>query len=385
MGKGKRIVLLGSTGSIGRQTLDVIERLNRAGRKVEIAALGAGRNVGLLCEQIESVRPKAVSVARREDRDVIARRYPKLRVLHGEEGLVELASLEVDLVVNALVGAIGLPPTLAALERGRTVALANKESLVIGGDLVKRTIENNKGKLIPIDSEHSALLQGLSAGRHEEVKRLIITASGGPFLNTTLEGLERVSPDDALKHPKWRMGRRITIDSATMVNKGFEVIEAHHLFDISYDRIDVIIHPDSIVHSMVEFVDGSIIAQLAAHDMRIPIQYAITYPERLETDLPRLDLSDRLNLEFLPLDEKRFPAFSTVIAAGRAGGTATAAINAADEVLVRRFLAGEIPFTAIPEGLSSTLKSWENDAPFTLDGIRAADSWGRSFAEELFC
>ena len=384
--KGRlRVVLLGSTGSIGRQTIDVIERLNRAGRKLEIVALAAGRNVELLAEQIEAIGPDVVSVAREEDRRELSRRYPKLRVLHGEEGLAELAGLEdADIVVNALVGAVGLLPTLRALEGGRTVALANKESLVIGGELVRAALTEHKGRLIPIDSEHSALLQGLSAGKREEVRRLIITASGGPFLDTPLEELERVSPQEALKHPKWKMGPRITIDSATMVNKGFEVIEAHHLFDIPYDRIDVIIHPDSIVHSMVEYEDGSIIAQLATHDMRIPIQYALTYPERVGTDLAPLGLDDRLELSFLPLDEGRFPAFSAVLAAAKAGGTATAAINAADEVLVKRFLAGEIPFTAIAQGLNSTLEGWENDAPLTLAGIRAADAWGRAFAEGLF-
>jgi len=388
MKKEARIAILGSTGSIGRQTIDVVERLRRTGRGFEIVALAAGRNLELFGQQIEAIRPQAVCVARKEDRDRLLTRYPDILALHGEEGLSEIARLDgIDIVVNALVGAIGLRPTLSALEQGKIVALANKETLVIGGGLVKRALADHGGRILPIDSEHSALLQALLSGKRDEVRRLIITASGGPFLNTPLSELERVRPAEALNHPKWRMGERITIDSATMVNKGFEVVEAHHLFGIPYDRIDVVIHPDSIVHSLVEYVDGSIVAQLATHDMRIPIQYALTYPDRLDSGLPRLRFDEGMELSFLPLDTARFPAFSTVLAAARAGGSALAAINAADEVLVSRFLNGDIPFTGIARGLATILSRWEEEIPLQteplLPDLLRVDRWARAEAADL--
>ncbi len=380
----RRVAILGATGSIGTQTIDVIHRLNRAGYGFEIVALGAGRNVALLAEQIVAVRPRAVCVAEESGRAELASRFPDLEIGVGEEGLVSLARRDgIDLVVNALVGAVGLRPTLAALEQGRTVALANKESLVIGGELVAAALNEHGGKIIPIDSEHSALLQALSAGKREEVRRLIITASGGPFLRTPIERLERVRPEDALRHPNWSMGARITIDSATMVNKAFEVIEAHYLFGIPYDRIEPIIHPSSVIHSLVEYRDGSVIAQLAPPDMRIPIQYALVYPDRPDTDLPRLDLTSAGALSFEPLDPARYPAFATVLAAARRGGTAPAVVNAADEVLVGRFLAGEIPFTGIARGLSAALAAWRGEGPPSLEAIRDADRWARRFASEI--
>jgi 1-deoxy-D-xylulose-5-phosphate reductoisomerase len=306
-------------------------------------------------------------------------------MLSGEGAAAALASQDdVDVVVNAVVGAAGLAATLAALRRGRTVALANKESLVIGGELVARVLAENGGRLLPIDSEHSALLQALDAGRREDVHRLILTASGGPFLDADLDSLDHATAAQALRHPTWSMGPRITIDSATLVNKALEVVEAHYLYGVSYERIDVLIHPSSIVHSLVEYADGSVIAQLAPHDMRIPIQYALTYPERVDTGISRLDLGSVGRLEFRPLPPNRFPAFDVVLSAARRGGTALAAVNAADEVLVGRFLRDEIPLGAISRGLSETLKAWER-APIPrtadhLEAVLAADRWARALA-----
>jgi len=383
-----RLVILGSTGSIGRQTLDVVDRLRDAGaREIDVVGLAAGRNVELLDQQIIAHRPHVVSIASPDGAPELERRHPGLLVERGDEGPKKLAELDdVDLIVNGLVGAIGLAPTLAALSLGRPVALANKESLVVGGELVRETIERDGGRLFPLDSEHSALLQCLDAGRREDVARVTITASGGPFLRTPIERLDRVTPSDALDHPNWTMGSRITIDSATMVNKAFEVMEAHVLFGLPYERIGVVVHPESLVHAIVEYADGSTMAQLAAHDMRIPIQYAITYPERLATALPQLsfDVARTLNFESLNLD--RFPAFSTVLAAARAGGTAPAAVNAADEVLVSRFLAEEIPFTRIADGLRAVLDRWRHEAPSeaeSLDDLFEVDRWARGIAGEL--
>ena len=385
----RRIVILGSTGSIGTQTLDVVGRLNRAGHEFEVVGLAAGSNVGLLSEQIERFSPVVVSVAEEEGARALSERFPTLAVLSGRDGLERLACYpDVDLVVNALVGAIGLSPSLAALSCGRTLALANKESMVIGGELVTKLLRDKGGTILPIDSEHNAIFQSLRAGKHEEIERIIITASGGPFLNTPLEELASVSAQDALHHPNWAMGSRITIDSATMVNKAFEVIEAHHLFDVPYERIDPIVHPQSVIHSLVEYVDGSIIAELAASDMRIPIQYSLVYPQRIATDLPRLGLEELSKISFEPLDPVRYPAFVTVLAAGVRGGSAPAAVNAADEVLVKRFLRGEIGFTKIAHGLRLIFDRWEErddtqSEKMSLARIMDIDRWAREQASAM--
>ena len=387
--RARRLVLLGSTGSIGTQTLDVVDRLRREGWGFEIVALGAGSNIDLLRRQIAEYSPVAVSVGSPEGAAALAREHPRLVVHSGIDGLCALASLDgVDIVVNALVGAVGLAPTLAALECGRTVALANKESLVIGGELVLNAVARKGGRLLPIDSEHNALFQCLEAGERQEVARLILTASGGPFLHTDPKELESVTPEGALEHPNWSMGSRITLDSATMVNKAFEVIEAHHLFDMPYNQIDVVIHPESIVHSLVEYHDGSILAELAAPEMRVPIQYALTYPDRVATRLPKLRWDEAMRLSFQPLDPERFPAFATVLAAAQCGGAALAAINAADEVLVSRFLRGEIPFPAIARGLAEILQQWSTETAgaeeaASLPRLLAADHWAREEAARL--
>jgi len=389
----RRVVILGSTGSIGTQTIDVIERLNQRGYAFAVVGLAAGRNIDRLVDQVEHLRPAAVCVKERTGQEPLRKQFPTLRVLVGESGLEELAQLPgVDLVVNAIVGAVGLPPTLAALSVGRTVALANKESLVIGGELVTQFLNKHGGAIIPIDSEHNALFQCLRAGKGTEVRRVILTASGGPFLRTPKEKLDRVRREEALQHPNWTMGARITIDSATMVNKGFEVIEAHYLFSLPYEKIDVVVHPDSMIHGFVEYHDGSLLAELASPDMRIPIQYALTYPERVDTDLPRLAFQEISQMSFEPLEQDRFPAFATVLHAAGQGGTAPAAINAADEVLVQRFLAGDIPFTGIARGLDAVLSRWLTECgdlnpashgSLSLDALLAADRWAREAAREL--
>ncbi len=389
----RRVVILGSTGSIGTQTIDVIERLNERGYAFSVVGLAAGRKIDRLVDQVERLRPAAVCTEERIGQERLRKQFPSLRVLVGESGLEELAQLPgVDLVVNALVGAVGLPPTLAALSLGRTVALANKESLVIGGELATQFLNNHGGAIIPIDSEHNALFQCLRAGKGTEVRRVILTASGGPFLRTPKEKLDHVQPEEALQHPNWAMGSRITIDSATMVNKGFEVIEAHYLFSLPYEKIDVVVHPDSMIHGFVEYQDGFLLAELASPDMRIPIQYALTYPERVDTDLPRLVFQEISQMSFEPLEQARFPAFATVLQAAEHGGTAPAAINGADEVLVQRFLAGDIPFTGIARGLDAVLSRWlaecgdlspANHSSLSLEELLAADRWARKTAREL--
>ena len=394
-GEGRRVVLLGSTGSIGTQTLDVIDRLSQCGHTFSVVGLAAGRQVDLLCGQIERYRPLAVSVLEESAGGRLRERFPTIQVFAGEEGPSELARLpDVDLVVNAIVGAAGLAPTLQTLSQGRTVALANKESLVVGGELVRRALEKKEAGILPLDSEHSALLQCLRGRELGDVSRLVLTASGGAFLRTPEANLARVTPEEALRHPNWTMGRRITIDSATMVNKAFEVIEAHYLFSVPYEKIDVVIHPGSVVHSFVEYRDGSVLAQLASPDMRIPIQYALTAPAHVESGLSRLDIAQLGELSFEPLDPDRFPAFTVVLNAARYGGTAPAAVNAADEVLVDRFLEGEIPFAGIAAGLDDVLSRWvsENEpgtgwpnaqGALTLDRLRKADVWARSIARGL--
>ena len=380
------VVLLGSTGSIGVQTLDVLARLSQSGRESRVVALSARTNDTLLGEQIQATSPQVVSLSDPAGAQRLRRRFPGVTVLDGEDGPAKLASLDdVRIVVNAIVGAAGLSATLAALSRGRTVALANKESLVTGGELVRDALATAGGRLLPIDSEHSALLQCLDGGRRDDVRRLILTASGGPFLGMERAARAAVTAADALRHPTWSMGKRITIDSATLVNKAFEVIEAHYLFDVPYERISVLIHPASIVHSLVEFRDGSIIAQAATHDMRIPIQYALTYPERVDTGLPRLDLTELDRLEFRRLDEEEFPAFGTVLAAAREGKSAPAAVNAADEVLVSRFLRGDLPFDGLARGLALALEGWRaefggREQPLALADVQSADRWARAFA-----
>ena len=387
-----RLVLLGSTGSIGTQTLDIIDRLRAIGRKFDVVGLSAGHDSEAFRSQIDCILPRFVTVVGEEEAAKLQADYPGLDVMWGSKGLLCLARLnEIDLVVNAVVGSVGLGPTLAALESNKRVALANKESLAIGGELIRDALRNGSGELLSIDSEHHALYRCLGERPIEEVARLILTASGGPFLRTSKADLPKVTPEQALMHPTWSMGKRITIDCATMVNKAFEVIGAHRLFGVDFEHIDVVIHPDSWVHSLIEFVDGSMLAELGPRDMRIAIQGILCHPQRVPTDLARLPIERGLRIEFEPFPQSKYPAFVTVLRAARLGGSAVAAINAADEVLISRFLNREIAFTEIAEGLQRTLDQWNcvirpSERGIDLESLSKVDAWSRDHARRLaFC
>jgi 1-deoxy-D-xylulose-5-phosphate reductoisomerase len=375
----KRLALLGSTGSIGTQVLDVALR-HPAELRVE--ALAAGRNVELVIEQARRVRPSLVCVGSADDaarvRDVLG---PGVEVASGPSGLAEAAQRDVDLVIGALVGGVGLEPVLAALERGTDVALANKEVLVMGGGLVLATSRRTGGRVWPLDSEHAAIHQCLVGQRRDGLARLWLTASGGPFRTWEAARIAAATPEQALAHPNWEMGRKITIDSATLMNKGLEVIEARWLFDVAPEAIDVVVHPESIVHSLVEFVDGSWLAQLSVPDMRIPIAYLLGWPERLPLpELPRLDLAALGALHFERPDTKRFPALALAGEAARRGGTAPAVLNAANEIAVAAFLNRRIPFPAIPAAVAAVLDDLPVQAGLELAEIREADRAARESA-----
>ncbi len=397
----KRIAILGSTGSIGTQTLAVIEALNRAGHSFSVVALAAGKNLELLAAQAQRFQPELIAIERAKDLGrfrQLVKAFWSGEIVVGGEGLHAAATLpQADLVVNALVGAAGLLPTLEALKANKTLALANKESLVIGGHLVKKSLESgglesldsstldsrlSTPRLIPIDSEHSALLQLLQHRRSAEIARIILTASGGPFRTRPLDSFDAITAAEALQHPTWQMGKRITIDSATLVNKAFEVIEAHWLFNMPYEKISVLIHPQSVVHGLVELADGNIIAHLSATDMKLPIQYALTYPERVPSLGERLDLVKQ-RLEFAPVGRARYPAFWLMYEAGRHGGTLPAVANAADEVVVQRFLNSEVPFTGIARVLERILSEHSVVSDPSLEQISEADRWARQRASEI--
>nr|BAL59536.1 1-deoxy-D-xylulose 5-phosphate reductoisomerase [Candidatus Acetothermum autotrophicum] len=394
----RSVAVLGSTGSIGTQTLAVIEALNRAGHSFSVVALAAGKNVELLAAQAQRFQPKLIALERAKDlsrlRQLVGASWSG-EIVVGGEGLQAAATHpEAELVVNALVGAVGLIPTLEALKAGKIVALANKESLVIGGHLVQASLDlhlrppeagegvQSRRSLVPIDSEHSALFQLMHAVRRDEIERVILTASGGPFRTRPLESFDAITVAEALQHPTWQMGKRITIDSATLVNKAFEVIEAHWLFDLPYEKISVLIHPQSVVHGLVELRDGSIVAHLSTTDMKLPIQYALTYPERVPSSGERLDLVKQ-KLEFAPVGRERYPAFWLVCDAGRRGGTFPAVANAADEVLVQRFLNREISFVGIARGLERVLAEHEGVPNPSVEEILEADRWARARASEI--
>ncbi|MBI5166389.1 MAG: 1-deoxy-D-xylulose-5-phosphate reductoisomerase [candidate division NC10 bacterium] len=344
----KRLAILGSTGSIGTQTLSLVEAFPQ---EFQVVALASRRNVTLLAEQIRKFSPRLVAVEKEGAAEDLRRRLSGLEVeiLWGPEGLVSLAiAPDVDLVVSAMVGTAGLLPTMAAIEAKKDVALANKEILVMGGELVMAAAKARDVRILPIDSEHSAIFQCLSGGRREEIKRVILTASGGPFRDLPRERFAGISPEEALRHPTWSMGPKVTIDSATLMNKGLEVIEAKWLFDLKVSQIEVLVHPQSIVHSMVEFIDGSFLAQLSITDMRLPILYALSYPERRRNTLPTLDLTQISSLTFEPVDQEKFPCLSLAYWAAEVGGTLPAVLNAANEVAVSLFLAKRIDFNDIP-------------------------------------
>jgi 1-deoxy-D-xylulose-5-phosphate reductoisomerase len=375
----KRIAILGSTGSIGTQTLDVIAH---EPERFQVEALSGGYNIALLIEQVKQFRPKLVSAATKELANELAIHIPSgTRVVYGEEGLLEVAAgTDADFVVTALVGSQGLRPTLAAIDAGKNIGLANKETLVSAGHIVMDAVKRKGVSLLPIDSEHSAIYQCLNGERRENIAKIIITASGGSFRNRTRQELQGVTVEQALQHPNWSMGAKITIDSATMVNKGLEVIEAHWLFNLDYDRIGVLIHPESVIHSYVEFVDNSIIAQLGNPDMRIPIQYALTYPERIQTPTKPLNLAEIGKLHFREMDFVRYPCLRMAYECGRLGGTATTVFNAANEIAVDRFLKGDLTFLQIEEVIEGTLQLHKNSSNPTLEEIQEMDNWARESA-----
>ncbi len=368
----KKITLLGSAGSIGKQTLDVVRHLNG---EFEILGLATLNEVDIMAGHIDIFKPK---IAVMVDATAAEKLKEKIgssgtAVLSGEEGLLELASHpDGDIVVNAIVGAAALKPSFAALRKGVRLCSANKESLVIAGHLLMPMVEETGAELVPIDSEHSALLQASLSGRKDEIRKLILTASGGPFRDKDID-FEEVTASDALQHPNWTMGAKITIDSATMMNKGLEVIEAHWLFGISAEDIDVLIHPQSIIHSIVEFVDGSQIAQASHPDMRLPIQYALTYPERFDSPIEPLNLAEIGRLDFHEPDFRRFPSLILAYDALEAGGSAPCVLNAANEAAVALFLAGKISFAEIPRLINRALNSHETIANPTLDQIIEID------------
>ena len=378
----KNIVILGSTGSIGTQTLDVI---NRHTDKFRVLGLSAGGNLPLIIEQIQQFKPLFVSVSAEADCKQLQNKFPELTIHYGKKGLDILADLQqTDLVVVSLVGAMAISPTLKALEAGKDVALATKEVLVAAGSFINKAAKNSGAKLFPIDSEHSAVAQCLSGARPEDVRRIILTASGGPFLKTSFEQLKQVTPAEALKHPNWDMGNKISIDSATMMNKGLEVIEAYWLFSVPLEKIEVVIHPQSIVHSMVEFVDGSIIAQLGVPDMRLPIQYALSGGARWSADFPRFDFTKPQKLDFIPVDHQKYPSLNLAYEALKAGGVMPAIYNAANEVAVDLFLKGKIRFLDIPRLVQNAMDAAPSqNQGFTMEAVFAADEWARRYCVDV--
>jgi 1-deoxy-D-xylulose-5-phosphate reductoisomerase len=383
----KEIVVLGCTGSVGRQTLELVRQ---NARQLRVVGLSARGNVELLARQVQEFQPAHFVVADASAGEKLLASHPEhsSRCLgFGTDALCELARQPCDVVVNALLGYAGLRPTLAALAAGTDVALSNKECMVVAGELVRHAADAHGASIRPVDSEHSAIDQCIRAGHRSEVRRVVLTASGGPFRTWPLEKLRDITRADALNHPTWSMGDKITVDSATLMNKGLEVIEAHWLFDIDFDRIDILVHPESIVHSMVEFVDGSVIAQLGPADMRLPIWYALHAPERTPLELPRLDLAQIGALHFEQLDRKRFPCVDLALQAGLRGGVAPAVLNAANEVAVAAFLEDRLRYLDIPELLGTVLEEATAGATASsgldLQALHAADSRARESAQRF--
>lgn len=376
----KRLVLLGASGSIGVQTVDIVQQHPDL---FEIVSFGVGRNIAKAKEYLELFPDiQTFSVQFREDAELLQKQYPDKKVLSGEEGMEEIVSQDnYDVLVNALVGFAGFLPTLKAIETHHDVALANKETLVCGGELINRACKEYDCQLYPIDSEHSAIWQSLRGNKKDQVKRLLITCSGGSFRNKTRDELKDVTVEEALAHPNWSMGAKITIDSATLMNKGFEVIEAHWLFGIPYDEISVLMHPESVVHSAVEYVDHSVIAQLGAPDMRLPIQYALTYPDRYSYDLDTpLDLTKLSTLHFGAPDTERFPLLALAFEAGKKGGNLNAVMNAANEVANAAFRNHEIPFLKIEEIVIGAVHHVPFKELTCVQDVIDADTWGREYA-----
>jgi len=379
----KTIIILGSTGSIGTNTLDIVQRFPDEFR---VAGLTAGNNIDKLEEQIRAFRPRVVAMSQDAAAVTLRQRCADLSVeiLSGEVGISQVAALpEAELVISAIVGAAGLVPTLTAIRAGKHIALANKEPMVMAGKLMQEEAHKHGVRIFPVDSEHSAIFQSLEGHRLEDVHRLILTASGGALWTMAKDELQHVTPERALKHPNWKMGSKITIDSATLMNKGLEVVEARWLFDIPESRIEVMVHRESIIHSLVEYEDRSMIAQLGLPDMRTPISYAMRYPERLPLDLPSLDLTEIGTLSFCKPDHDRFPCLNLGYESLRIGGTMPATMNAANEIAVDAFLNGGIRFTEIAEVIRQTMDAHTPNAVSSLEDALEADRWAREKAESL--
>jgi 1-deoxy-D-xylulose-5-phosphate reductoisomerase len=380
----KRIAILGSTGSIGRSTLSVAESYPD---RFQIVALAAGNNLDAAFEQARRWHPAVISMAAEVDAEILRSRLKKdglgeIEVVHGSAGLVRVATLaNVDFVVSAIVGVAGLEATYEAVRAGKSIGLANKECMVAAGELITAEARRQGKPLLPIDSEHNAVHQCLRGGRMEEVERIWLTASGGPFLNTPHSEFASITVERALNHPTWKMGRRITIDSATLMNKGFEVIEACRLFNVPPSQVEVIVHPQSTIHSMLEFIDGSILAQFSVTDMRLPILYALTYPERIQSDM-RFPVSDLRHLDFCPPDMSKFPCLRLAYEAAEAGGAKTVALNAADEIAVSAFLAGSIGFDQIPGIIEEVLSRTSSGKLDSIAKVLEADAESRRYAQE---
>lgn len=378
----RKISILGSTGSIGTQTLEVVENLE----DIKVMAITGNSNIDLLEKQARKFRPELVAVMDEKNAIILQDRLAdmNIRVVSGMDGLVEAATYEgVDTVVTSVVGNIGLKPTFEAIRAGKNIALANKETLVSAGQLVMDLAKKHKINIYPVDSEHSAIFQSLQGNGENKIQRILLTASGGPFRGKKREELENVTAADALAHPNWSMGKKITIDSATLMNKGLEVMEAKWLFDIDVDQIEVLIHPQSIVHSAVEYEDGAIIAQLGEPDMRVPIQYALTYPKRVKNPFPRVDFAQRSNLTFDKPDMDTFKCLSLAYRALKTGGTLPAVLNGANEVAVARFLKGEISFLQIPALIEQTMDAYTVKYEYTLEDLLEADAWAKAYAKQI--
>ncbi|MEI4768542.1 1-deoxy-D-xylulose-5-phosphate reductoisomerase [Psychrobacillus sp. FJAT-51614] len=378
----KRISLLGATGSIGIQTLDIIKEHPS---KFQLVSFSAGKNIEKTREILKQFSVEVVSVSREEDARMLQTEFPKVHVFYGDEGLVQVAAnTNADVLVNAVLGSIGLKPTLEAINKGITIAIANKETLVTAGHLVMQAAMDKNVPILPVDSEHSALFQAMNGEQRSEISKLIITASGGSFRDQSRDELKNVTVKDALNHPNWSMGAKITIDSATMMNKGLEVIEAHVLFDISYDDIEVLLHRESIIHSMVEFKDTSIIAQLGTPDMRVPIQYALSYPNRLErANAKRLNLAEIGKLHFEEMNYTRYHALKLAIDAGRAGGSMTTVLNAANEAAVDLFLQEKVSFLEIDELIERAMNEHVNISSPDLETILQVDTQTRKTIQNM--
>ena len=375
----KKVSILGSTGSIGQSTLEVAAHLEDS---ISVVALAARSNIDLLEIQAKRFKPDLVAVYDKDQAIKLQKRLPTIPVIGGMEGLVAVATYkQAHFVVSAIVGAKGILPTLRAIEAGKTIGLANKEVLIAAGELIMSCARKKGVDIIPIDSEHSAVFQCLNGEKSESIKKIILTASGGPFLSRSVEDLEKITPACALKHPNWNMGQKVTIDSSTLMNKGLEVIEAHMLFGVALDQIEVVIHPQSLVHSFVEFIDGSLLAQLAKPDMKLPIQYALTYPERKEGLLPCFDFMKHSKLEFYPPNMEKFPCLGLAFEAARQGGTMPCFMNAANEVLVSHFLEGKIGWMEIGKRLEKLMASHEAEINQDLETLLAVDAAARELAQ----